>query len=100
MMTHTHYSNHVFLCFFETCCCVTMHQNSNNICPGCKHTDSRTSNACLDTPDGWQQCKFNIAVIIIFTVFDSLLIITVSVVGQQYSATSQCFCNGQNDLSS
>lgn len=82
MMTHTHYSNRVFLCYFETCCCVMMHQNSNNICPDCKQTDSRTLNTSLTSPDGWQQCKFNIAAIIIFIVVDSHPIITVSVVGQ------------------
>jgi len=30
----------------------TLVQNSNNICPDCKQTDSRTLNASLTTPDG------------------------------------------------
>ena len=55
-----------------------MHQNSNNIFPDCKQTDSRTLNTSLTTPDGWQQCKFDIAVIIICIVVNSHPIITFS----------------------
>lgn len=81
MMTHTHYSNLVFLCFFFRLAVVyrCIKTNSNNICPDCKRTDSRTSNTCLATPDGWQQCKFNI-VVVIFIVVDSHPIVIVSVV--------------------